>query len=831
HGDDNYYYLQAEKACTLSYVIKAATSAQQEARWSAVPSDHVAKRVIEEYKNVNNGYKPATLPGEILPLRENYPTMTDWLKAMFEHRGGSCEQRAAAVKWALQRDSNLEVYVTCIDNNHNYLEIKYEGKWILVDLGGAANYTETFAPTTQLYQQLARKHGTPTPKKTTFQNQSKVPIPLPEASSKRPKLKILVDRYLKPISLKQREQLDELLSVPHHHKVSLVSQEPRLLENYLLECAATAHRSVYVIDSAKVQALSQSALQMGEDAIISIEPDTPFAKFLKQAAALTTPRPQLIIHWDTFPPNEQVALNTLLDKTRSVKGYAITDNIQVISLYRELPKDSSLFSRAQSLAEINFALPDFHSQPSSAAETFIYDCLGFSDWEERLLGPIVLNNNQPQWNKSQWTERLLLAAQTNTPCTIRIQNLPEHAEKKVKDWIAQARAQGFFHYHGYQIPFPPHCYIEVDITHFNFAGFPKPRVALNATRTLVLSGAYLINDLLFDYVLHQKNIEDRKYTHKPGWLFQMEGKPIELWITYPLSISQWYCLFAQAKTENVALSLYLAPGVSLPTEITFEPFTATIIEQAEDNKLPSVIITTDANKYASSQNFSESWVIDVEDHNYGDLIGYVKYTQTPTHFENFEFLPSELLEKLRGTQSVILKGHFTDELLQALHPLLCGEPLLLANGSLFRMNAPLTLIVEVDQHELPNLPLSEGPLACLEAQQVSIINYDKTHTQSPVVLYSEHVDFTQTIDLTDHQQKTAAFMGTRLQGVLSALETHNIIQLVGPTGVGKSHLLQIIAKMYPVYVGLEKLDAWAADTSENAILFLDEFNTMDKHLT
>jgi len=74
-------------------------------------------------------------------------------------------------------------------------------------------------------------------------------------------------------------------------------------------------------------------------------------------------------------------------------------------------------------------------------------------------------------------------------------------------------------------------------------------------------------------------------------------------------------------------------------------------------------------------------------------------------------------------------------------------------------------------------------------------------------------------------QRTSAFIG--------CLEKYTLLQLIGPTGVGKTAFMRTVSDHYVLYQGLASLRKWAEDNTPNKvkILFFDESNLENIHYT
>jgi len=113
------------------------------------------------------------------------------------------------------------------------------------------------------------------------------------------------------------------------------------------------------------------------------------------------------------------------------------------------------------------------------------------------------------------------------------------------------------------------------------------------------------------------------------------------------------------------------------------------------------------------------------------------------------------------------------------------------------------------------------------------IPHINTHLSDLDLLYAGNEEA-----LEEVKKRSVAFITRREDLLMNKLKTHNIVQLVGESGVGKSRLLQSLKqkqkpKHLEVYQELSETSTWIKDRESNKtkILFIDEANIEDKNLT
>ena len=826
---DNFYYAETTQETSLRYVVEAETEAAQQARFQQIPADNIIKAVIDDYRNPNKGYHPTSTHKDKIPSRNIYKSNVTWLKATYNFRGGSCDHRVAAVQYKLDElgvDDN-DVHVTPIDNNHVRLEVCHNNHWILVDVGGRSGNQQTYSDTSSKIPNPATSASSDTKGDTQH-------LILHEPSSKFCQLKENIAALVKPQTIENQEALYAIIADPDNHQVIIGYPESEQLTTHLLGQAG--NRLIYIVDSFDALSTKGSSMSIDETGNITIVPHSSFVRFIEQAAYYNPgePRPQLIIHWDAFTPQQQVALNTMLDKLRTVKGLTIPASIQIIGLYQQAPTDMALLSRYNAIGRVDYDLsPGTTSTVVTGADPLIIDMLGLPDWQAQLLGPIVLIDNRPVWQKSDFVTQL--ESGLHYSC-IQLQHLPKEARDDCIKFLEYAKAQGYIDYHGYRIPLSQHSEIVVEDSLLDFSDFDVVTVTEYVTLDNAPKNARLINTAMFDSLLQQKLIANHTYQHRSGLLAKHAAKTLNLWISSELSDSQWYCLFAEAKRHNVKLALSLAPNVSLPAGLkTLVKGNQAIPSNPSVSSAPRVIVT-DRYDVEMVPITDDTLVIDIEDHNYQDLFGYISHKASATHFESFTFKQSQLLKALTGNKPVVFKGRFSEAMLQSLQYLLAGKSVPVGNGKVINCTAPITVIVEVDSQQLPAEGMVYAPLAYLGGRVKVMRNKVSKTSHTSTFSYKETPPSVEYVDLSHCKEKTIFFLERRLQAILSALENYNIVQLLGPTGVGKSRLMHYLQQHQKdnldMYHGLGRLDAWATHVGDKqAVLFLDEGNIIDKHLT
>jgi MoxR-like ATPase len=499
-----------------------------------------------------------------------------------------------------------------------------------------------------------------------------------------------------------------------------------------------------------------------------------------------------------------------------------------------------------------------------------WDLQGKPDWQSEIFGRILLQGHTPIWQKAEWLD--------SGPITLKLKNIDPANLQAIQSFIAEAQALGYFNYQGYHIP-TSELSLELDTQPSSFKVFSDQisRITSQAEWSeLPTPKPLLLNTYLFDYALLIPRLEaDGAYFEAPGYLKAHQDSDLNLYITSNLTEGQWLCLCQNAQKFHVKLNLFLAPGVQYPKELfALPPTTASSASDKEDESLgaseskgPEPDLGLDLEKtrapsftpglakiYLSAQperalqNLLERlpedrsapakpWIIDIEDFNYEDLVESRRCKITGKDKDGlpqFDVLGEEsaLIRAIKAGQSVILKGYFSDALLQLMEPLLLDPAY-----------ASLTLLIETPSGAIedprlayhPNLPEVITPILPIFPAGAPVSSV-RSGGELPREIFTEILD--ESLSADDYIQ-------SRKQLLLQALSTSPAVQLMGPPGVGKSSLIReferdqkskVDAGEIPetkIYREIQNLEAWAKDDSTDSlkILFIDEANLDDKHLT
>ncbi len=600
-------------------------------------------------------------------------------------------------------------------------------------------------------------------------------------------------------------------------------------------------REVFYIDHPDKINFDQLVLQIdaGSSQVL-ISKEGALERFLKSAAETQSadrPAPLLMINWKNFNAQQRLALNTILDINRKIGGIEITPNVQIIGFIDAAPKDRSFISRHDLCVKSSTRIS---TRPLLANHAPIkIDLQGFPNWRRQLFGRVVLINNEPQWQKSYFTQ-LLEEGKNN----FEILNISPEAAAELKYEMDQARARGYFEYHQYKIPIAPNFNLNLDNSAFDFRAFSNEvskrdfKVATAQTYQDIPEDTQIINSHLFDLLLQNKKIERGVYEETLGLIEQHRGSgaPLKLFITTDLSESQWYCLFSQACEKNVRLELYLAESAKIPVGIKFDAHENKIAMAAakKSPQGPRLFVSNDTNQTLQAlKSAKNALVIDVEDSAFQDLVLGITFdplNAKSAKFCNFSGTKGAILQALEQGREIILKGKFAPDLMQFLQPFFVQQ----YHDRSVNLQKLFTIILEDDSLSASSCDKSHNYLSWLPKDFYQVEFYEKTRVKTRAAKSFKESPDSSELDASS-EDKSAAFIAARKAQFTKMLGGTSMLQLVGHSGVGKSRLMKMLEEedhsQFTIFREMTGFKEWAkpADDGKVKILFIDESNIEDQH--
>lgn len=811
-GSDDFYYLTAQEDGAISYVV--GVTAETTSLYQNIDPTHPLKMLIEEFSR-----KQAS---EDLPDYKE-EQHSEWMEYCYNHKAGVCRHFAAAMLFKVTKDLPEEykdkIRVVCIDNDHEQVEIKVDGKWVFCPtLGGGGKYKIT-------YEDMDKK------------KEDKITIKQNKPSDTWQQ-KIRFQEMPKEGELFKNVTTEEALvhgTINSNAKRILVTgkkDQLRPIANTLIQQGCMEKRDMFYIDGPGAIDIGNKTLRFDEGTPI-ISETGHLEHYLEHCGE----KPSLIVNWPKFTAQEKVQCNTLIDEKSSLCGKKFPKSIQVISLDTPIGKEESqsksdyLSRHPQKLhAQGNFT----KTVPLMEGKETTIDLQGFPDWRSHLFGALVVKDNVIHWKKSDFVKALEEANDEKREIdeTLPVFNIiniaPGQAQALMQEW-QQAKAFGKFNYHGYNIPLPEGVGLNISENPFDFKQFAESSdITIGCRVGEAPPSAVVINSHLFDQLLHGKQIEDGKYSTSPGLIEQASNGKLALYITSPLSETQWYAALFTAKQHGVRLQVYTAlSNKDIPSGLITKQNNELVIR--ENVKFPRIIATNDCRQALEKHYDENALVIHVEDYNSLDLwygtpkdAGY--NLKERRYHDGFSLTESPIRQALQDGRKVILAGEFSHSLLEHLAPVLAGKGKGLEN---------LTFLIEHKEigKETKQLPQFNW----LPKDVCQIKHYTPSKGKEPVIWEEEAPTKTEEVNLDHCEEKTNEFIDTRIGKLREMFAQSAMVQLVGPAAVGKSSLMKLYKEHTKVelFYGMAALKQWAAypKDSGDAILVIDEANIDNSHYT
>ncbi|OGT26675.1 MAG: hypothetical protein A3I77_07590 [Gammaproteobacteria bacterium RIFCSPLOWO2_02_FULL_42_14] len=374
--------------------------------------------------------------------------------------------------------------------------------------------------------------------------------------------------------------------------------------------------------------------------------------------------PILVINYEKFHADDIVRLNALLDKKRSVDNIPLPDNMVVVGLVNvsnsECYQGSDFYSRFDvtetcplSSQTLQSHIPGIVARIKQEDEkVFPIHLYHAQDWKNHLLGHWVLDNGNLVFKEGILKQAL---AQTN-PIVIH-NGLWNDAEFKT-------------FWHEIERAYPGKEYIIADSYDWNnliTQCKPMPADATNLT----LLNSHTLSE--FFYQLHcEKTTHQLHYL--PGYIEkarETKEKTLSVLVTEILSDDEWARIITSCQEQQITLQITHTANVTLPAAL--QALNSPIFTEKHH---PSVFFSNDVDVAAIllAKRRRNVVTIDVTDLHPSDLV-----TRISGSFDNatlkyvFEEKKRTVLLELEKGNHVILKGHFSKELANALLPLLSTE--------------------------------------------------------------------------------------------------------------------------------------------------------------
>lgn len=514
-------------------------------------------------------------------------------------------------------------------------------------------------------------------------------------------------------------------------------------------------------------------------------------------------------------------------------------------------------------------------------ETVMIDLYESIDWKEMLLGRWVLDGKSLSFEEGKLIAALENAKAENMP--LEIKNGLWKYEAFRTFWQQEklsGRLEGVEFVHGQGYDWAHVCEDSTQTVTWN-------RVAISPPDEMYVLNPTLLSKFLFDYVFKPSDLGipgpegiEGDLFKSPGWLqTHQKPQPLALYVTRNLSSHQWAEFLETSKKYGVSLDIHLAPHVILPDGLG----ESERVHVSNDSVMiePSVYITSDMHFTVSHLQTKHVGCkpINISELESQDLLEHLHPKMRGLEYSFFR-TENALLTALKAGETVILKGKFKPEWVDILSSLCIPGAHIWINGERIILPGKVLLVSEDEQAFQFTSVIKEKDediqiykkklIEEIQAQQKetaesleqknihewlntrsvvqleSSLRYVQATGHDPRVNWDGFVSISENktmspkdkdkvLDIQDLSLEASERFKqeryTQIDEVLRGKRCDPFVFIAGSTGVGKSSFIQkelenIAGSPYKVYIGLENIQAWAANTqkADFPVLFIDEAN-------
>lgn len=805
---------------------------------------------------------------------DRYSGGREIVEEMYSQKKGKCDQRSAVFKYKA-RSALPEIPIRVVTNDcHAFVEILQDNQWRSYDLGGY--------PAKQKINKALRPSNEPA------KDQS---LPSIGYESDSFLSKPINPRYITWDTATEFKSTADHLAIQALNQIQVDSKTGEHLgSNVLLQCesdtdvnvmnihlqkvAKSNHKAVYVINSPDdIVCQGKWLKRQADNSGKSMDgPGGPLYDFLTKTYEAGE-QPIIIVNWNNFSADELVRFNSLIDAQRVADGVPIPKNMVVVGLYNTTKPDaytgSDFHSRSpvkikvssasqvgKEEVKIDFQVSDELKKDKEEVKIELYQS---KQWKELLLGQWTIEGGTIQFKEGE----LVLAIKEGK--SVQLNNAPWHLPEFVNFWQT-AKVRGTINTVGEVLNLPENFWDKTTQS----TGYDWQLLTNKVTfvdNPELLRGSLVVNLHNISHFMPHYDIKNRLPERVNGLFEKYQGKTLPILVTQTLSIANWHQLLKEAAKCNVQLQISCPESVSVPNELQ-ELLTVKYLKNRVSSGALQLIETDDVGMSLENLRvqYPNAKPIDVSECDQTDII----YNVTPDFKNGLAFNEQfgDVWQKLRNNETVILKGHFKNELINTLLPL-CTQEGIFINGKMEKISgklillsdAPLTDVFEVQVvntslNEKLNTIWNKYPTIS-ESQKKAIIQYPWPATISLVNIQAAvnhflrfspaSFDFSEgitkitlpsvidsSINLTDDHVKKVCdeFVASRLSSLRSIFNLAPFAFVGGKTGVGKSTFMKrylVKENGFKLYNEMTDIQRWMNDRTPGLkkVLFFDEANISD----
>jgi hypothetical protein len=861
---DNLYYVRYKKNSTPMIRFEFLVE---------VPSlkDHRAINLPAIQQLVNSLNYGAKESIHALKMDVSEPTGEDYLKAIKTQRQGSCRHRTVVFMDLLKENlyQNIPLRKRAVINScHAYGEIYLEREWYRCNFGGHAS-------------RLVISEQASVPSFIVQTSNINIPLqaPIPEEKQLNPKFMTWLSHEKRNFTFSPEEWMSELFIKYEGKNILIEVQSKEENEAYRLfiqHTCQTQKKEVFYIDKPMDLICSAKWVKRLDSGCAQRMPG-PGGVFYEFLTKTHFHSPVIVMNCDTFKAEDLVRVNSLFEldaRFRMGDGINVPENASIVVLsdssqprchggdfydrFHHSVKHTSEDSRIIVEKTKDLLMPVFPLEKASASINLHHS----SDWQSILLGHWTLAGAYCVYKEGK-LETLLKNGHThidfqNAPWDVRefrvfMQQAMLHKKIKIVDKECDLP-------NGFKIS----SSVKQDWDAFNH---------ILLWQTHPHSESYILNPTTFGKFLkcYQYDDMEKSLTHIPGIIKHNQNKTINIVLTRNLNASQWTRLLAKCVKHKVTLNIVPSQDLALPNELhTPEKSASYLANKAHPQ---TQLIETNDLDYSIvkiCQDEPRVKVMEISEVESEWLMNTFSLKQVEDVRLYFKCHYGALWTALENTEHVVLKGHFSQELIDRLAPLCLPNIMGFPHEVPFPFNGRLTLVSDnmdgfkkfldesiVHKHYFSlsekcewfstdqfNRQFLNDFMAKKGAKEnysfiyldtlISFARKQFSHTniqwgQDPWYGLAE---LTQSMLAVDFDLKSKAyrdFEKNRLEQIEITLAYSPYVFIAGLTGVGKSTFIEkAIGKndRYTLYRSVAQLQAWANDPDKEKckVLFVDEAN-------
>jgi hypothetical protein len=806
------------------------------------PINRPSYSAVNNIKNILSSYGRGAIPPEV--ITKNW-TGEHFLNAMRTYKVGACRH---LVVDAFERFIHLQdlgvlpsdcQFRMVFSDVHAFIEMKINNEWELLSFGGYPVEWE-LKDNKKIRENLLRDKNEIEDRSSFSHYEFYFASP--------------AESVTKTISspLLYGQQLMQKLSETEQGNALVFLQTPNEAQNFSLQIerlGVIAHIPVLVIH--KPDEIIYSAFSIkreGKYGVLQKVPASPLHHFLSVVNEQNTTA-ILVINYEHFNDKELMSSLAVLDnKTR---------NILVVGLMP--PGDVFTHKNSEFLAHFDVhetvtldasweeGLPNLSALEKPGSQSVSINLFRSLNWRNLLLGNWEIQGSTLYFHKGLLA-RAIAQAENGV---LEIQN-GCWDEPEFNLFWRQALLKRRIEIDGQTIIFPENLHIvrSEGYDWQRLSEYTHLRFGLQS-ETLVLNHGTL-EQFFINY--HFDN-EHRSLHTLPGILERFANQVLEINVTRTLSEDEWARFLHKSREYNVTLIVHLAEEVQLPAmlETQIQKLSMPILKpECAGVRIYQCNDVDIALKLLNKNN--DHLVIDISECSSADLFKKRKASINKATLDlTFEENESILLKAIKEQKGLILKGHFSQELADALLAYILEQDLSSANILLLTANAQNFTCLPV-QHEEQDLEVKYQCLLMLgyEKEKLGSSDFIASHSLTHLITYLNYAR-ANNLNVNEvtaeepwkgllgiqggvklrafhpetSQEESEQLSKERLTALLRVWQYLPIAFITGLTGAGKTSFVtkELRSLGYHVHLGKEHVLDWIHDTRPGKkVLFIDEAN-------